>query len=74
MTVRVKSSVGEPYLDLGHYVDIYGDSTMETEPTANGVTHVRKTKTVIHLSLRDYLPAYGPISSMTFSLAMNGVR
>lgn len=55
-------------------VDIYGDSQMEAEPTTNGVTHVKKTKTVIHLSLRDYLPAYGPISSMTFSLAMNGVR
>lgn len=47
---------------------------MEDEPTTNGVTHTKKTKTVIHLSLRDFLPAYGPISSMAFSLAMNGVR
>ncbi|KAF9448151.1 hypothetical protein P691DRAFT_801258 [Macrolepiota fuliginosa MF-IS2] len=54
--------------------DIYGDSKMEAEPTTNGVTHTKKTKTVIHLSLRDYLPAYGPISSMTFSLAMNGEK
>jgi len=32
-----------------------------------------KTKSVIHLSLRDSLPTYGPIASMTFSLANNGV-
>jgi len=33
-----------------------------------------RTKTIIHLSLRDSIPAYGPIASMTFSLAKNGVR
>ncbi|KAF5351191.1 hypothetical protein D9756_008185 [Leucocoprinus leucothites] len=54
--------------------DIYGDAKMEAEPTTNGVLHAKKTKTVIQLSLRDYLPAYGPISSMTFSLAMNGEK
>jgi cleavage and polyadenylation specificity factor subunit 1 len=46
---------------------------MEAEPTTNGIAHVKKTKSIIQLSLRDYLPAYGPISSMTFSMAMNGV-
>lgn len=61
-------------LDFCSWLDIYGDSKIEVEPTINGITHVKKTKTVIHLSLRDYLPAYGPISSMTFSMAMNGVR
>jgi hypothetical protein len=71
--VRINFSFNELDFDLGHYVDIYGDSAIEVEPTTNGVTHVKKTKTVIHLSLRDYLPAYGPVSSMTFSLAMNGV-
>ncbi|KXN84455.1 Protein CFT1 [Leucoagaricus sp. SymC.cos] len=55
-------------------VDIYGDSKIEVEPTTNGTMHVKKTKTVIQLSLRDYLPSYGPISSMTFSLAMNGEK
>ena len=54
-------------------VDIYGDSKIEAEPTTNGIMHMKKTKTIIQLSMRDYLPAYGPISSMAFSIAMNGV-
>lgn len=53
--------------------DIYGDSKIEVEPATNGVMHMKKTKTIIQLSMRDYLPAHGPISSMTFSVAMNGV-
>lgn len=58
--------------------DIYGPSKMVSEPTTssstNGKTVTKKTRTVIHLSLRDSLPAYGPISDMTFSLAKNGDR
>jgi len=46
--------------------------------TTNGGTQSMakktKTKTIIHLSLRDSIPAHGPIASMTFSLAKNGVR
>lgn len=29
----------------------------------------KKTRTVLHLSLRDSLPAYGPITSLTFALS-----
>lgn len=46
-------------------LDIYG--------TANGHTASKRMRTVIHLSLWDSLPVYGPIASMTFSLARNGV-
>ena len=58
-------------------LDIYGtskgaDSTV-TNGLANGHAASKKLRTVIHLSLRDSLPAYGPIASMTFSLARNGV-
>ena len=63
------------------YSDIYGISKTTTTPTKDGSTtngtqpaaKKTKTKSVIHLSLRDSLPAYGPIASMTFSLAKNGV-
>lgn len=40
---------------------------------ANGVTGSR-TRDVIHLSLCDALPAYGPITGLSFSVARNGVR
>ena len=57
--------------------DIYGSSKTTTKSTANGQTNgqfvVKNMRTVIHLSLRDSLPAYGPIASMTFSLGKNGV-
>ncbi|KAF9486143.1 hypothetical protein BDN70DRAFT_870239 [Pholiota conissans] len=58
--------------------DIYGSSKVTTTSTksghANGQAAVKKTRTVIHLSLRDSLHAHGPIASMTFSLAKNGDR
>ncbi|KAF8056614.1 CPSF A subunit region-domain-containing protein [Lyophyllum atratum] len=53
--------------------DIYGDSKAN-EPVTNGHTNVKKTRTVIRLSLCDSLPAHGPIADMTFSLARNGER
>ncbi|GLB39375.1 putative CPSF A subunit region [Lyophyllum shimeji] len=56
--------------------DIYGVSKAK-EPAVNGHTHgkgVKKTRTVINLSLCDSLPAYGPIADMTFSLARNADR
>ncbi len=48
---------------------------MVPEPEVNGTTNgvVKKTRTVIHLSLCDTLFAYGPISGVTFSVAKNGV-
>lgn len=64
-------------LCLTSHLDIYGGSKSTPGPSPNGVHDARgaakKTKTVIHLSLRDSLPAYGPIASMAFSLARNGV-
>ncbi|KAF8191243.1 CPSF A subunit region-domain-containing protein [Pholiota molesta] len=42
-------------------------STKDGQP--NGQAAVKKTRTVIHLSLRDSIPAHGPIASMAFSLA-----
>jgi len=33
----------------------------------------KKYREVLHLSVRDALPAWGPISSITFSLAGDGV-
>lgn len=45
--------------------------------TANGTVagvHSSRTRSVIHLSLCDSLPAYGPIADMTFSLSKLGVR
>lgn len=56
--------------------DIYGVSKA-SEPTTNGLANgksAKKTRVVIKLSLCDFLPAYGPIADMTFSLARNGVR
>ncbi|TFK70705.1 hypothetical protein BDN72DRAFT_838644 [Pluteus cervinus] len=58
--------------------DIYGPSTTGNETTTDGQRDgklsSRKTRTVVHLSLSDSLPAYGPIADMTFSLAKNGDR
>jgi cleavage and polyadenylation specificity factor subunit 1 len=73
--------MGNTELKYPMYSDIYGISKTTTTPTKDGSTNngtqpaakKTKTKSVIHLSLRDSLPAYGPIASMTFSLAKNGV-
>lgn len=60
------------------FADIYGSSKTTTKSTTHGQTSgqasIKNMRTVIHLSLRDSLPAHGPIASMTFSLAKNGVR
>ena len=56
--------------------DLYGSSRLEEEAANGGTTGssalVRK-RFVVHLSLCDALPAYGPISDMTFALTRNGV-
>ncbi|KAI0313592.1 CPSF A subunit region-domain-containing protein [Amylostereum chailletii] len=59
--------------------DIYGTSLPTPQPNlVNGIAPKAKAKTkmrtVIHTSMCDYLPAYGPISDLTFSLAKNGER
>ena len=57
--------------------DLYGPATDADKPTANGTANGAadsvKTRTVVHLSLCDSLPAHGPISDMTFGIARNGV-
>lgn len=58
--------------------DIYGSSLQDPQPTTlgglNETASTVKKRTVIHLSLCDSLPGYGPISDMAFSLAKNGVN
>lgn len=61
-----------------HWIDLYGPSIVMDNPTTdgavNGVIDNIRTRTVIHLSFCDVIPAYGPISDMAFGLARNGVR
>ncbi|KAG2030510.1 CPSF A subunit region-domain-containing protein [Suillus americanus] len=57
--------------------NLYGDSQTATQATVgapSGTSAAIKTHSIIHLSLCDLLPAYGPIADMTFSLAKNGER
>ncbi|KAF9818061.1 hypothetical protein IEO21_03022 [Rhodonia placenta] len=59
--------------------DLYGGSTVPEQThvngaQANGTTIASKKRRVIHLSLCDFLPAYGPIADMTFTLTKNGDR
>lgn len=59
-----------------HAKDLYGESKPATKTAANGIApgaHPLRTRSVIHLSLCDSLPAYGPIADMTFSLSKLGV-
>ncbi|TDL22024.1 hypothetical protein BD410DRAFT_828742 [Rickenella mellea] len=53
--------------------DIYGDAKETNLPALNGHPPV-ETRSVIHLSLCDSIPAHGSISDMTFSLTRNGDR
>ncbi|THG98888.1 hypothetical protein EW026_g3366 [Hermanssonia centrifuga] len=73
--VVVDSSADQ--MDLDDDDDLYGDSKLDEEPgqgAANGVSAPVKTRTVVHLSFCDFLPAHGPISDITFSLTRNGDR
>ncbi|KAG8216364.1 CPSF A subunit region-domain-containing protein [Butyriboletus roseoflavus] len=57
--------------------DLYGESKPVTKTAANGATpgaYPLRTRSVIHISLCDSLPAYGPIADMTFSLSKLGER
>jgi len=79
MKVCASFSVIVGLTDQNMYSDIYG--IFKTTRTKNGSTtngtqltaKRMKTKSVIQLLLRDSLPTYGPIASMTFPLANNGV-
>ncbi|KIJ63088.1 hypothetical protein HYDPIDRAFT_29778 [Hydnomerulius pinastri MD-312] len=57
--------------------DLYGESKLDTQAATNGAisgASAVRTRSVIHLSLYDSLPGYGPIADMTFSLAKLGER
>ncbi|KAI0302807.1 CPSF A subunit region-domain-containing protein [Multifurca ochricompacta] len=60
-------------MDLDDDDDIYGTSNPDPLPSTSTAPSA-KTRTVIHLSICDSLPAYGPISDLTFALAKNGDR
>lgn len=55
--------------------DIYADVINESRsnPHINGHAPSVETRTVVHLTLCDSLPAYGPINDMVFALVKNGV-
>ena len=63
--------------DKCEHLDLYGPSHKQiVEPSAsgaNGAAALLRKRTVVHLSLCDSIPAYGPISDMTFSLTRVGV-
>ncbi|KAF8886814.1 CPSF A subunit region-domain-containing protein [Infundibulicybe gibba] len=60
-------------VQTGNAMDIDDDDDATNgQPDAKG--GAKNTRTVIHLSLCDSLPAYGPIADMAFSLARNGDR
>ncbi|CAL1708463.1 unnamed protein product [Somion occarium] len=65
-------------MDLDYDDDIYGPIRLDTKPTANGTANglvsTRKTRSVVHLSLCDSIPAYGPICDITFAVTRNGDR
>lgn len=62
--------------DRGH-LDIYGEKVALPQRAPYGLTNGHgssaDTRSVLHLSLRDSLREYGPISDMVFTLARNGV-
>ncbi|KAG6812354.1 hypothetical protein H0H92_003254 [Tricholoma furcatifolium] len=75
--MKAPTAVVQMDVDYDDDEDLYGPSAKSNEAAhsvhANGKT-TKKTCTVIKLSLCDSLPAYGPITDMTFSLARNGDR
>ncbi|KAF5309321.1 hypothetical protein D9611_014402 [Ephemerocybe angulata] len=52
--------------------DLYGPSKPVESTTTETAVAPKKMRSVLHLSLKDHLPAYGPISGMTFSLTSEG--
>ncbi|KAH6906093.1 hypothetical protein BKA70DRAFT_1191418 [Coprinopsis sp. MPI-PUGE-AT-0042] len=51
-----------------------GDSSTSAAMDTDANVKKKKYKQVLHLSMRDSMPAYGPISSITFGLANDGDR
>ncbi|KAJ3476928.1 hypothetical protein NLI96_g10812 [Meripilus lineatus] len=64
-------------MDLDDDDDLYGTSRPDVSVSTNGVNTggvPSKKRVVVHLSLCDSIPGYGPISDFTFSIAKNGDR
>ncbi|KAI0341420.1 hypothetical protein BDW22DRAFT_1408067 [Trametopsis cervina] len=64
-------------MDLDDDDDLYGSSKLDEKPADgmnNGANISIAKRLVVHLSLCDSIPGYGPILDMTFSLARNGDR
>ncbi|KZT66632.1 hypothetical protein DAEQUDRAFT_714689 [Daedalea quercina L-15889] len=66
-------------MELDDEEELYGTSTAVEQPhvsgaTVNGMAAASKKRTVVHLSLCDSIPAYGPIADITFALTKNGDR
>ncbi|KIM69381.1 hypothetical protein SCLCIDRAFT_1207782 [Scleroderma citrinum Foug A] len=71
------AAVVDTHMDIDDDDDLYGESKAATQTTPNGAPFrgpITRTRSVIHVLLCDSLPAYGPISDMTFSLAKIGER
>jgi hypothetical protein len=74
--LTITSCLLESMKHLVHIDDIYGPSKLDPQPATNGLivgSILAKKRFVTRLSLCDMIPAHGPISSMTFALAKNGV-
>ncbi|KAI6016186.1 CPSF A subunit region-domain-containing protein [Pisolithus marmoratus] len=64
-------------MDIDDEDDLYGESKAVARAAQNGAVSggpTPRTRSVIHVSLCDSLPAYGAISDLTFSLSKVGER
>ncbi|KAI6021714.1 CPSF A subunit region-domain-containing protein [Pisolithus microcarpus] len=64
-------------MDIDDEDDLYGESRAVAQATPNGTVSrgpTSRTRSVIHVTLCDSLPAYGPISDLAFSLSKVGER
>lgn len=64
-------------MDIEDEDDLYGEPKVVTQAAPNGTISggpTSRSRSVIHVSFCDSLPAYGPISDLTFSLSKVGER
>jgi hypothetical protein len=54
-------------------LNIHGPSKKDETSSEALTIKSKKTRSVIHLSLADSIPAHGPIADLAFSLGRNGV-
>ncbi|KIM78173.1 hypothetical protein PILCRDRAFT_98438 [Piloderma croceum F 1598] len=69
------SSARAAVVDVRESMDMDDDdASASANRMSNGIGPAKTKRTIVHLSLCDSLPAYGPIADITFSLARNGDR